>query len=78
MNYLGLTGIIYETVRPKPVEGIFTIAKSFDKACPEHVEGLSPNGSNANGQFRFKWYLNYQKRQNPFYLIELHISAFVS
>jgi hypothetical protein len=28
------------------------MAKSLDKACPEHVEGLSPNGSNANGQSR--------------------------
>jgi len=46
--FLGLSGIVYETVRPEPVEGVFTIAKSFDKACPEHVQGLSPNGSNAN------------------------------
>jgi hypothetical protein len=49
---MNLSGIIYETVRPEPVEGIFTVAKSLDKACPEHGEGLSPNGSNASGQSR--------------------------
>jgi hypothetical protein len=52
---MNLSGIIYETVRPEPVEGIFTVAKSLDKACPEHGEGLSPNGSNANRQSRFIW-----------------------